>query len=139
MTDEQLRYAIRGAIYKVYKALGPGLLELAYEAALCRELFLQGLEVETQVSFSIQYESLEIPNAYRLDVLVNKRVIIELKSVAKLERVHYKQLRTYLKLTGIDSGILVNFNTDDIIKSTHTLFANYEDYQEDTLNQLCQE
>lgn len=121
LTDKEIAYSIRGAIYKVYTALGPGLLESAYEAALTYELRQSGLEVKTQIPIGIVYNTIEIPAAFRLDILVENSVIIELKSVEKLEKIHYKQLRTYLRLMGLHTGILVNFNSEDILAAIHNL------------------
>ncbi len=121
LTDKEIAYIVRGAIYNVYSALGPGLLESAYEIALTYELQKDGLNVKTQVPIDITYGTAEIPAAFRLDLLVEDSVIVELKSVERLEKVHYKQLRTYLRLTGLRTGILVNFNTENIILSMHNL------------------
>lgn len=121
LTEKEIAYIIRGAIYNVYTSLGPRLLESAYEIALTYELRQIGLNVRTQVPVHVTYGTIELPAAFRLDLLVEDSVIIELKSVEKLEKVHYKQLRTYLRLTGLHTGILVNFNTENIIASMHNL------------------
>ena len=114
MTESQLTYKIRGAIYTVYNALGPGLLESVYEAALCYELRKQGLRVENQVKLDVMYDGTILPIDFRLDILVEDSVIIELKSVEELKPVHHKQLLTYLRIANKHIGLLVNFNTDDI-------------------------
>lgn len=114
MTERQLTYKIRGAIYSVYNALGPGLLESVYEAALCYELRKQGLQVENQVKLDVMYDGTILPIDFRLDILVEDSVIIELKSVEELKPVHHKQLLTYLRIANKHIGLLVNFNTDDI-------------------------
>ena len=119
MTENEISYKIRGAIYNVYNNLGPGLLESAYEAALKIELEKAGLFVETQVYLPLVYEGVSIPKAYRIDILVEKKVIIELKAVQHVSDVCYKQLQTYLKMTGLKLGILVNFETDNIASSIH--------------------
>ncbi|MGO3183578.1 MAG: GxxExxY protein [Aequorivita sp.] len=113
-TENEISYLIRGAIFKVYNALGPGLLESVYEAVLCFELQKQGLEVKRQVPLPVIYDSVELEIGFRLDLLVNNKVIIEIKSVESLAKVHHKQLLTYLKLTELKLGILVNFNVDNI-------------------------
>ena len=113
-TENEISYLIRGAIFKVYNALGPGLLESAYEAVLCFELQKQGLEVKRQVPLPVFYDSVELEIGFRLDLLVNNKVIIEIKSVDRVAKVHHKQLLTYLKLTELKLGILVNFNVDNI-------------------------
>jgi GxxExxY protein len=114
MTENEISYQIRGAIFNIYENLGPGLLESAYERTLIYELKKRGLLVESQVPIPIIYEEIQIESAFRLDLLINKKVIIEIKSVEKLTKLHHKQLITYLKLTGIKLGILVNFNSDSI-------------------------
>jgi len=117
MTENELSYLIRGAIFKVYNRIGPGLLESAYEAALAYELKKEGLHVSTQVDLPFEYENLRLEVGYRIDILVEDKVIIEVKSVDQLADVHYKQITTYLKLPDKRLGILVNFNTDKIDQS----------------------
>lgn len=117
MTDNQLSYQIRGAIFEVYNTLGPGLLETVYEEALCFELHQRGLKVERQLEVPIRYKEACLSTPLRLDVIVEDQIIIELKSVKELLDVHYKQLLTYLRLMNKSLGILVNFNTDDISSS----------------------
>lgn len=124
MTENELSYKIRGAIFKVYNEVGPGLLESAYEAALAYELAKDGLKVETQVSLPFIYESIQLNVGYRLDIMVEDKVIIEIKSVEQLANVHYKQLLTYLKLSDKKLGILVNFNTDKIDTSIKRIVNN---------------
>ena len=114
MTDYDITYKIRGAIYKVYNSLGPGLLESVYEDALCYQLRKEGLTVENQVKLDVVYDGVVLPVDYRLDIIVERSVIIELKSVEELKPVHHKQLMTYLRIAKKHTGILVNFNTDDI-------------------------
>ena len=115
MTESELTYKIRGAIFNVYKALGPGLLESVYEAALTYELQKQGLHVKNQVKLDVIYDGQVLPVDFRLDILVEDTVIIELKSVDEIKPVHHKQLLTYLRLANKHIGLLVNFNTDDIV------------------------
>lgn len=115
MTENEISYEIRGAIYDVYKELGPGLLESVYEEALVCELTNRGLEVERQRKVPVVYKGVLLSTELRLDVIVEDLVIVELKSVAELLPVHFKQILTYLRLTGKHLGILVNFNTDDIV------------------------
>jgi len=114
MQENAITYRIRGAIFKVYNELGPGLLESIYEAALEYQLKKDGLEVKNQVKIDIYYDGHLLPIEYRLDILVEDCVIIELKSVESLQPVHHKQLLTYMKLTKKRVGLLVNFNTDNI-------------------------
>ena len=117
MTDNEITYEIRGAVYDVYKELGPGLLESVYEEALCFELEKRGLTVERQVQVPIKYKGIVLKTELRLDLLVENQVIIELKSVEEMKKVFYKQLLTYLRLMNKKVGLLVNFNTDDILSS----------------------
>lgn len=116
MTENEISYKIRGAIFNVYNNLGPGLLETVYVLALCYELKLYGLDVKTEVPVPVYYGDVELEAGFRLDILVANKVIIEVKSVEIINKTHHKQILTYLKLTGIKLGILVNFNTDDISK-----------------------
>ena len=115
MTDNDITYQIRGAIYDVYKNLGPGLLESVYEEAMIYELQKRGLKVERQKEVPIHYDGHLLKTSLRLDLLVEGRVIVELKSVKEMQDVFWKQTRTYLRLMGLNVGILVNFNTDDIL------------------------
>jgi GxxExxY protein len=117
MTDNEITYEIRGAVYDVYKELGPGLLESVYEEALCFELEKRGLTVERQVQVPIKYKGIVLKTELKLDLLVENQVIIELKSVEEMKNVFYKQLLTYLRLMNKRVGLLVNFNTEDILSS----------------------
>ena len=114
MTENDLSYMIRGAIFRVNTNVGPGLLESAYEMALCQELRNKGLDVQKQVGLPFIYGDEKLDIGYRIDILVENKVIIEVKSVESLAVVHYKQLLTYLKLSGMKLGILVNFNSNDM-------------------------
>jgi GxxExxY protein len=117
MTTDEITYEIRGAIYDVYKALGPGLLESVYEEALCFELEQRGLKVERQKQVPIVYKGNLLETELRLDVLVEDKVIVELKSVEEMKKVFSKQLLTYLRLMDKKVGLLVNFNTDNILNA----------------------
>lgn len=117
--ENDLSYTIIGAIYNVYNNLGSGLLESVYESALTYELTKKGLRVDRQVEVPILYENIKIESNLRLDMLVEDLVIVELKSVLEMKDVFYLQIDTYLKLTGKHLGLLVNFNTDDIVHSIH--------------------
>ena len=117
MTIDEITYEIRGAIYDVYKALGPGLLESVYEEALCFELEQRGLKVERQKQVPIVYKGNLLETELRLDVLVEDKVIVELKSVEEMKKVFSKQLLTYLRLMDKKVGLLVNFNTDNILNA----------------------
>ncbi len=117
MTDNEITYEIRGAIYDVYKALGPGLLESVYEEALTYELEKRGLKVERQKEVPIIYDGHRLNTQLRLDLLVEDSVIVELKSVEEMKKVFHKQLLTYLRLLDKRVGLLVNFNTNNILES----------------------
>ena len=117
MTENDIGYKVRGACFSVYNELGPGLLESAYEQALTFELRNLGFRVETQVPIDVLYKGQSIGTGYRLDLLVDSKVIVELKSIEKLSEVHHKQILTYLKLSDIKLGYLVNFNTDNLTKN----------------------
>ena len=123
MTVNDITYEIRGAIYDVYKELGPGLLESVYEEALCHELEQRGLRVERQKLVPIKYKGSVLNTELRLDLLVEDEVIVELKSVEEMKAVFAKQLLTYLRLMNKRVGLLVNFNTDDILTAI-TRIAN---------------
>jgi GxxExxY protein len=117
MTENEISYEIRGCIFTVYNKLGPGLLESAYEAAMGYELNKRSLYYTIQTGLPMEYETIRLDIGYRLDMVVENKVIIEIKSVETLLDVHHKQLLTYLKLSGFKLGLLVNFNSDDISKS----------------------
>ena len=121
MTENEISYRVIGAIYKVYNELGPGLLESIYEAALCYQLRKDGLKVENQVILPVVYDGKVLPIEFRLDVLVEDKVIVELKSVSDMKEVYGKQLLTYLKISHLKLGLLVNFNSSDIRSSIHRI------------------
>ena len=110
---DALSYEIRGAAMEVYNHFGPGLLESLYEKALMIELQMRDIKVESQVPIKVAYKGVPINGDYRLDLLVEDTVILELKSVTELNALHYKQLRSYLKLMNKPLGWLINFNEDD--------------------------
>ena len=99
-----------GAAIEVHRHLGPGLLESVYEAALCRELWLRRIAFEQQVPVRIEYKGLGLRTAVRLDLLVEQCVVVEVKAVEQLLPIHRSQLLTYLKVTGHQVGLLINFN-----------------------------
>src|SRR4051812_25929575 len=110
MLEEQLTQAIIGACIEVHKHLGPGLLESAYEQCLCYERTLRGLKVARQVDLPVVYKGVKIDCAYKMDIVVEDRVVLELKSVESLAGIHEAQLLSYLKLSGHRVGLLINFN-----------------------------
>lgn len=111
MEDNAISGAILDAAIKIHRDLGPGLLESVYEIVLANELELRGLSVVRQLKVPIKYNGIEFEEGFRADIVVNQRVVIELKSVEELTAVHHKQLLTYLRLLNLPLGILLNFNT----------------------------
>lgn len=112
MNENELAREVVDAALKVHKTLGPGLLESVYERVLAYELEQRGLEVERQVVMQIRYESLFFDEGYRADLVVADKLIIELKSLEKMSRVHRKQLLTYLRLADMRLGLLINFGSE---------------------------
>ena len=110
MDTNQLSSQIIGAAIEVHKTLGPGLLESAYEECLCHELHLRGVSLERQKQLSVLYKGKRLDCGYRLDIVVEKAIILELKSCEKIEPIHKAQLLTYLKLSGLTLGLILNFN-----------------------------
>ncbi|MFS4427952.1 GxxExxY protein [Chryseobacterium sp. S90] len=117
MNENEISFYIRKSIFSVYNELGPGLLEKVYEKVLAFELKNNGLSVKTQVPIPITFKGIFIDSSFIADIIVEDKVIIEIKSIPEIINVHHKQLLTYLKLTKLKLGILVNFNTDYIDKS----------------------
>ena len=111
LIEGELTERIIGAAIEVHKALGPGLLESVYEACFCHELRLRGLRFERQIDIPAEYKGVKLDCAYRLDLLVEGKVIVEVKSVETLLPIHEAQLLTYLRLAGKRVGLLINFNT----------------------------
>jgi GxxExxY protein len=110
MTENEIGSGVIAAAMKVHSAVGPGLLEGAYELCLAHELTKQGLTIRRQVPIPIRYEELSIENGYRVDLLVDDRVVVELKAIETILPVHRAQLLSYLRLGGFKLGYLLNFN-----------------------------
>lgn len=110
MKTNFLTNQIIGAAIEVHKVLGPGLLESAYEECLCHELDLRRIHYTRQQSLPVEYKGVKLDCGYRIDLLVEDSVILELKSVDSLQPIHDAQLLTYLRLTGLKVGLLINFN-----------------------------
>ncbi|WP_326984554.1 GxxExxY protein [Chryseobacterium sp. MYb264] len=121
MTENELSYKIIGAALEVHRTLGVGLLENAYELALAYELKELGLKVESQVSLPLRYKDELIGNAYKLDLIIENKVIVEIKSTLEIHPVFYSQVLTYLKLTNIKLGLLINFNTPLLKDGIHRI------------------
>jgi GxxExxY protein len=125
MLENEVSYEIRGAAFKVHTELGPGLLESVYVAALSYELKEKGYSVQNQVGLPVIYAKMKMDIGFRLDILVNDLVIVEVKSVDTLIDVHHKQLLTYLRLSHKKLGLLINFNCvslkDSIVRIVNNL------------------
>lgn len=116
MELNDLTYKIIGCVYKVHSELGPGLLESTYEVCLEHELLKAGLSVEKQKALPVIYDEVKLDAGYRIDLLVNHQVILELKAVDEIAPIHQAQVMTYLKLSGLKLGLLLNFNVKDMKK-----------------------
>ncbi|MCC6232070.1 MAG: GxxExxY protein [Verrucomicrobiales bacterium] len=112
MDENEIGRLVVDASVRVHRELGPGLLESVYEVVLARELLDRGLHVERQVPVPIRYRGLQFDEGFRADLIVEEKVILELKSVEIQSRVHAKQVLTYLKLTGLRLGFLLNFGAE---------------------------
>ena len=125
MDINKLSSRIIAAAIEVHKALGPGLLESAYEECICHELSLGGLSLERQKPLAVRYKGIDLDCGYRLDVVVENAIILELKSCDKIEPIHKAQLLTYLRLSGLKLGLLLNFNVplmrDGIVRIVNEL------------------
>jgi GxxExxY protein len=110
----KISYDIIGCAYKVHSRLGPGLLESTYKVCLAYELSKMNYQVEIEKALPVIYDEIKLEAGYRIDLLVNKKVIVELKSVESLNDVHTAQILTYLKLADIKLGLLINFNVKDL-------------------------
>ncbi len=127
-TAEQLNTLtgiIIGAAIEVHRILGPGLLESAYEACLVFELKHRGLKVEKQKELPLFYKNLELDCGYRLDLLVEDAVIVEVKAVNSIASIHHAQLTSYLKLSGCKVGLLINFNVEILRKGISRIVNNF--------------
>ncbi|MEI9806470.1 MAG: GxxExxY protein [Bacteroidota bacterium] len=109
---------------KIHTTIGPGCFERVYEEALYYELIKRNIRVERQVLMPISYETLLIEDAYRIDLLIEKRLVIEIKSLERLAPVHFKQVMTYLKLYDVKNGLLVNFGEEWMKDGFHRVFNN---------------
>jgi GxxExxY protein len=124
MKENEISYQIIGAALKVHKNVGPGLLESAYENALVFELKNLEMVVQQQVTLPFVYSEVKLEAGYRIDLIVNKLVIVEIKSVEFLMPVHYAQLLTYLRLTELKLGLLINFNEVRLKDGIHRVVNN---------------
>lgn len=125
--NDELTEKIISAAIEVHRALGPGLLESTYEICLCRELDLRGLKFRRQVALPITYKGAKLDAGYRLDIVVEEQVILELKSVESLQAIHEAQLITYLKLSGYKVGLLMNFNVLYLKRGLKRIVNDFDD------------
>ena len=123
-SENDLSYIIIGAAMELHKTLGPGLLESVYEAALAYDLRELGIEVKSQVPMPLVYKEIKQDVGYRIDLLVENKVIIEIKSVENLAPVHFSQTLTYLKLSELKLALLINFNTKLLKDGIHRIVNN---------------
>ncbi|MBP7202343.1 MAG: GxxExxY protein [Propionivibrio sp.] len=114
MDDSNLSGEVIGAAIEVHRLLGPGLLESAYELALARELALRGVRVERQKAVPLEYKGTALGDGFRIDLLVQEQVIVEIKAVERIQAIHEAQLLTYLRLADKRLGLLINFNEKTI-------------------------
>ena len=124
MTENELSYKIIGVAIELHKSLGPGLLESVYENALSYDLRKAGLTVNCQVPMPFVYNEVKMEVGYRVDLIVDDIVLVEIKSVESLAPVHFAQTLTYLKLSGIKLGLLMNFNVKTLKDSIHRIVNN---------------
>jgi GxxExxY protein len=124
MMDQALTRRVIGSAIEVHKVLGPGLLESAYQDCLEHELSLAGLQCESQVPVSLNYKGLPVGDAYRVDLLVERRLVIELKSIEQVAPLHKAQLLTYLRLLRREIGLLINFNVLLLKDGIHRVVNN---------------
>ncbi|MGH2566845.1 MAG: GxxExxY protein [Bacteroidota bacterium] len=126
MIENELTGKIIGAAIEVHRILGPGLLESSYEEPFCYELSELGLHFERQLALPVLYKRVKLDCGYRLDVVVEKSVIVELKSVESLLPIHQAQLLTYLRLSGLSVGLLINFNVAVLKDGIKRLVNNFK-------------
>jgi GxxExxY protein len=124
MTENKISQLIIRSAIEVHRTLGPGLLESTYEACLIYELEQKGLTVYRQVPLPVIYKNIELEIGYRLDLLVENKVIIELKTVSEVKPIHKAQLISYLKLSGCKLGLLINFNEEKLVDGVCRIVNN---------------
>ncbi len=124
MTENDISTQIIGAAIEIHKAVGPGIFESAYESALVYELTELGFDVQQQVALPFIYKSIRQEKGYRVDIIVNNKVLIEVKSIERLAPIHYTQTLTYLRLSGLKLGLLINFNEKYLKDGVHRIVNN---------------
>jgi len=128
MDMNKITEGIIGAAIEVHRAIGPGLLESAYEQCLCHELHLRCIPFERQVPLPVEYKGVKLDCGYRLDLVVAGLVVVELKAVERIEPIHEAQLLTYLKLGGWQVGLLINFNVSVLKSGIKRIVNNFKDF-----------
>jgi GxxExxY protein len=123
MTENEISYKIRGIVYDIYNEIGPGLLESVYEEIMFDEIKAQGMKVKRQVPIPLIWKDKKLKKGFRADLIVENKVLIELKSVEIIPKVFYKVFATYLKLTGLKLGLMINFYEENINNGI-TRYAN---------------
>jgi GxxExxY protein len=124
MKENDVSGVIVDCCFKIHTTLGPGLMEMVYEELLCYELEKKGLGFARQQGIPVVYEGFEVKLGFRADIIVEDKVIVEVKSIEKIARVHFKQLLTYLKITDLKLGLLINFNEALIKEGIHRVANN---------------
>ena len=127
MSENEIAAAVVDAAFKIHTTLGPGLFESVYEAILEYELQKRGLRVAHQIRLPVHYEEVRLALGFRVDLIIDEKVIVEVKSIEALAPVHKKQLLTYLRLTDLRLGLLINFNVELIKHGIHRVINGYLD------------
>ena len=124
---DEISSDVIGVAMAIHREIGPGLLESVYETILASKLARLGYEVEQQKPLGFSFEDLEFPAAFKVDLLVDRRLVVELKSIERLQPVHYKQLLTYLRLMKLPVGLLINFGCDTLKEGVKRVVNNHEE------------
>ena len=124
---EDICYSVIGAYIEVHKELGPGMLESAYESCLMHELKIRGIKAKNQVSLPLQYKGLKLEKGFRIDILVEDLIVVELKAVSQISAVDEAQLISYLNLMKSPKGLLINFNVKNIAQNIVSCVSKYYD------------
>ncbi len=128
MTENELSYEIIGSAIEVHQILGPGLLESAYEECLCYELSQKGIKFDRQLLMPLRYKNVIVKeNMYRLDIWVEKKVVVDVKAVEQIPPVYFKQVKSYLQQTGSKLGLLLNFNVPVLKEGIHRVVLGLEE------------
>jgi GxxExxY protein len=123
-TLNKITEQVIAAAIEVHKELGPGLLESAYEACLLHELTQRGLQVRRQVDLPVRYHGVFVDCGYRIDLLIEEKLIVELKAVEMLERIHTAQVLSYLRMSGLRLGLLINFDTRQLVSGVKRVISS---------------